>query len=315
MGFGRLFYPWCRTRVGHVTARLALRTVRGAGFAKRFHLPYEALTLDHCAVRHLCDLWSRIHWSAGDGMMPAPELFAVFRLAYEWPGDGDVVELGAWTGLTTCYLATACRARGAGHVHAVDTFDGTKEGATRYGSVDCYGGQTLDAFTDRVHRAGLRRGVTAHRGLTAEVATRYAGPSIRVLLIDADHSFAGVQLDFNAWLPHMAAGGLMIFHDYLMPDVARFVDGVINAHPGVAIRPGRVLPNVYAVTATGSRGVSIADYRSQIEDRPPSAPGMQATALGTSALRHADDQIPRTPLDAPSPPRQTGLVPERVTAR
>ncbi len=244
----RLFYPVCSTRLGHRAARLAIRSLRSVGLSRNFHLPFDALDLDHDAVAGLTQLWSRIHWSAGDGMMPADQLLAIYKLAITWPARGDIVELGSWTGLTTCYLATAARVRRSGNVYAVDTFAGTKEGNTNYDSITRFGGSTRDAFDQRVRQAELADRITPLVGLTTDVATRYPGNPIRLLLIDADHSYEGVRKDFESWLPHMAPGGLIIFHDYLISDVSRFIDDHIATDARVTIDPGLVVPNVFAVT-------------------------------------------------------------------
>lgn len=267
--FGKSCYAVCGTRGGHAAARLTVGCLRRLGFLPRFHLPLDALSLDHASVRALTSLWSRIHWSSGDGMMPPEELLAMYRFAATWPVRGATVELGSWVGLTTSYLATASAARDDGMVYAVDTFEGTKEGGTQYPSAARYAGSTFDAFQDHVRRAGVADRVTPLIGLTGEVAERYAGGPIRMLLIDADHSYKGVRADWERWSPHVAAGGLIIFHDYLIPDVACFVDGLVERCDDITINPGHVLPNVYAVTkrtgpiVTASLGQNVPEFTTE----------------------------------------------------
>ena len=244
------YYDLCQSPVGHATTKTMVRMMRRLGIARPFHMPLDALHLEHDAVAGLMRLWSRIHWSSGDGMMPPDQLLAIYRLAVEWPVDGDIVELGAWTGLTTCYLATACRVRNSGRVFAVDTFKGTKEDGSLYPSVAKMGGSTLDAFHERTRRAGVADIALPLIGRTTEVADRYPGRPIRFLLIDADHSYDGVRADFERWSPKVAPGGLIVFHDYQMPDVARFVDSQVIGRPGFDPHPGLVVPNVIAFTKT-----------------------------------------------------------------
>lgn len=216
-------------------------------------MPYDALNLDHDAVAGLMRLWPRIHWSCGDGMMPPAQMLAMYRLAVDWPLCGDIVELGAWTGLTTCYLAAACSVRGSGTVHAVDTFEGTKEGGGRYASVARFNGNTLPAFREQTQRAGVADRIETHVGDTTEVARRYQGGPIRMLLIDADHSYEGVRNDVRAWYPHMASGGVVVFHDYGMEGVARFVDGEMRSDPRFDSTPGRIEDNIIAFTKCSNR--------------------------------------------------------------
>ncbi|GMU36366.1 MAG: class I SAM-dependent methyltransferase [Planctomycetia bacterium] len=254
---GQSYYLSCRTRIGRVTARAMLGALRRIGACRSFKLPLDALSLPGPATSGLMKLWSRLHWMGEDGMMPPDQLLAIYRLTYTWPGDGDVVELGSWTGLTTCYLATACASRGRGHVYAVDTFAGTKEGGTSYDAVARHGGTTWPAFRRRMREADLEGRVTALVGDTVEQAKAYPGNPIRVLLIDADHSFEGVRRDFEAWWPHVAPGGLIVFHDYAMPEagVRRYVDEIVTRRDDVEVSPGCVHPNVFAVAKElGVRG-------------------------------------------------------------
>ncbi len=245
---GKCYYPICRPRGGNALVRRLVWGLRRLGGGREFRMAFDALDLDHDAVVGLMRLWPRIHWSSGDGMMPPEQLLTVYRLAVEWPVPGDVVELGAWVGLTTSYLATACAVRGAGRVYAVDTFEGTHENGDRYASVAKFGGSTLPEFQRRIRRAGVEDRVEALVGYTQDMAGAYPGGPIRLLLIDADHSYAGVRRDFELWSPLVAPGGLIVFHDYLMDDVARFVDGEVRADSGIEFAPGHVVSNVVAVT-------------------------------------------------------------------
>ncbi len=244
----RSYYPLCRTRLGHRMARRIVKVARRLARFERFRLPLDALDLDHDALAGLIHLWDTTHWADGDGMMPSNELLALYRLAATWPIDGDIVELGSWIGHTTCYLATACRVRGRGRVHAVDTFAGHKEGDTQYDAIGRYQGSTLETFDRRVAHSDLNRWVDRYVGFTCDVAGRYTGDAIRVLFIDADHSYEGVRSDFEMWSPLVADGGVIVFHDYLMPEVARFVDLNVFTDERFVASPGVVLPNVAAVT-------------------------------------------------------------------
>ncbi len=247
---GTCYYRLAGTRVGHRAALDGLRIARRFGALREFHMPLDGLDLPYRSARELMRLWQRLHWSSGDGMMSPQERLAIFKLACEVPVAGDFVELGAWKGLTTCYLAAACRARGAGKVFAVDTFAGTREDHTQYAAIDRHGGSTLPAFRRFVGRCGLEDTVTACVGFTTEVARQHRDRRFAFVLIDADHSYAGVRADFEAWSPLVAPGGTIAFHDYAMPDagVRAFVQREVMARSDMAPLPGEVLPNIFAVT-------------------------------------------------------------------
>ena len=172
---GQCYYSLCNTTGGHVLARSFVRSIRKLGLARKAFTPFDALELNRPALRGLIQLWKRIHWSPGDGMMPVEQLLAIYDHVLRWPIDGDVVELGSWTGLTTCYLATACRQRDAGHVYAVDTFEGTMEYGQTYPSVAGFGGSTYAEFSKRIEQAGHQDRVTPLVGRTDHWAGEYPG--------------------------------------------------------------------------------------------------------------------------------------------
>jgi len=247
---GSIFYQICETAPGHSLMRVLCGTGRRLGLWRGSCLPFDALELDHDAAAALMRLWRRMHWSSADGMMPPDQLLAVYRAVCDVPVKGNVLELGCWTGLTTCYLATACRALRTGRVFAVDTFTGSREGGQRYDAIHRYGGSTLPAFRENVQRAGVQDWVTAVIGDTADSARHYPGGPIRALFIDADHSYEGVRRDFLAWSKWVAPGGVVIFHDYRMPEagVARFVDEELATSRSFTMSPGETTPNVFVAT-------------------------------------------------------------------
>lgn len=50
------------------------------------------------------------------------------------------------------------------------------------------------------------------QGDSSEIAKNYDW-SVKVLFIDGDHTYEGCKADIDAWYPHMAEGGVMLFHD------------------------------------------------------------------------------------------------------
>jgi predicted O-methyltransferase YrrM len=243
----KCYYRLGATRLGFHAARAALVAVRKIGMLRKFHTALDALNLPRPAARELMRMWQRVHWSSGDGMMPPQELLAVYALACGAIPEGDLVELGSWKGLTTCYLAAACRARRNGLVHAVDTFAGTREFGSRYASIANYSGSTRAAFCRQIGRAGVAAHVCIRPGLTTEMAATYDGGPIAFLLIDADHSYDGVKADFETWAPLVAPGGTIVFHDYSMKDggVRAYVQAEIAGRPGYRQHPAALPENLF----------------------------------------------------------------------
>lgn len=48
---------------------------------------------------------------------------------------------------------------------------------------------------------------------SAAAGRAYTGSKLDLIFIDGDHTYAGCKADIDAWLPHMAAGALVAFHD------------------------------------------------------------------------------------------------------
>lgn len=55
------------------------------------------------------------------------------------------------------------------------------------------------------------------RGRTTQMAQHVPNDSVDLVYIDADHSYVGCIQDIHAWWGKLKSGGVMAFHDYLMP--------------------------------------------------------------------------------------------------
>lgn len=54
-------------------------------------------------------------------------------------------------------------------------------------------------------------------GITWEMANVVPDDSVDLVYIDAGHSYESVKNDLTAWFPKAKRGGVIAFHDYLMP--------------------------------------------------------------------------------------------------
>ncbi len=117
--------------------------------------------------------------------------------------DGQVVEVGRFSGGTAMVLAAAGRASGRPGLTSVDI--------ERLPAADYF--FALNGLTDDIT---LWHGDSAALG--AEWPQRAADPGIAFLFIDADHSYDAVVRDLAAWTPHLIDGGTLILHDLGSPD-------------------------------------------------------------------------------------------------
>lgn len=71
--------------------------------------------------------------------------------------------------------------------------------------------------------AGLDQKVMYVISDSSTLGRQWRGATVDFLIIDSDHSYAGVKADLLAWLPHIAPKGLLFIHDY-DADGTRFAD-------------------------------------------------------------------------------------------
>lgn len=110
------------------------------------------------------------------------------------------VELGAWKGKSTCFMAVEII--NSGKDIRFDTIDDWSQGGTR------------DEFSNNIKL--IRKNINVINGITWEVAKNYEDKSIDFCFIDASHDYESKVKDIKAYLPKMKKGGILAGHDYTM---------------------------------------------------------------------------------------------------
>lgn len=164
----------------------------------------------------------------GETFMPSARLF---ELAAAVPAAHHIVEVGSYCGKSALTMAAGARSGRGAHVYCVDTW------GLPFAPVNPYNvPHNLGYLLMQAEALGLAAQVTPIRMYSAEAAkVRDVGPAgddlggwnIGLLFIDAAHFRADLESDMAAWLPHVAPGGHVLFHDYhypLSPDVAEVID-------------------------------------------------------------------------------------------
>lgn len=162
------------------------------------------------------------------GWLYPTEAEALHAYATEAAALGPIVEVGNYAGKSTIWLAAAAAAAGQ-VVFAVDTHRGNPEMAP---DRECHHPEmigvdgvhdSLPHFRANVRRAGLEHAVVAVAAPSVLVAAHWCTPA-GLVFVDGDHSDEGVMADYEAWAPHIAAGGFLAFHDVPVPGVTKAVD-------------------------------------------------------------------------------------------
>jgi predicted O-methyltransferase YrrM len=137
----------------------------------------------------------------------------LFRLVADL--EGDIIEVGSWEGRSTVALANAAH---PAVVHAVDTWQGSP------GEVSHALAAKRDVFAtfQRNVADDTRGNVEPHRQDWRKFFAGYDG-RIRLLFIDAEHSYREVRDNIEAALPFMVPGGIICGDDNHHPPVQRAV--------------------------------------------------------------------------------------------
>ncbi|MEN9799571.1 MAG: hypothetical protein RL653_3268 [Pseudomonadota bacterium] len=169
-------------------------------------------------------------WAAGlaraETQTTAAERAAVARHA---AGQGWVVEVGAWHGVTTAELRAAV-GRG-GRLWAVDPY---VPGRLRVSL------QRLIALREVGKARGAEVTWIRKTGVEAAAEAARTGRQVDLVFIDGDHSWEGVSGDWNAWSPLVRVGGHVALHDSRSTPTrdleqagsARFTRDVVRHAPG-----------------------------------------------------------------------------------
>jgi predicted O-methyltransferase YrrM len=137
------------------------------------------------------------------------------------------VEIGAWFGRSTCYMAECIKESGKNiKFDTVDTWKGTIASKSM---VESYGGSIYDVFVENMQRAGVDGIVNPIKMPSHEAAALYEDESLDFVFVDGEHSYDGVSGDINFWLPKVRKGGVLAGHDYNhSADVRRAVNELLG---------------------------------------------------------------------------------------
>jgi MMP 1-O-methyltransferase len=147
------------------------------------------------------------------GWRQGEEAAAVHGASYSRPDHAVIVEVGAFLGRSTILLAGARKLRGSGRVHCIDPFDCSGDACSVpvYEKIltDLGGGDLRDHFERNIRTAGLTEWVDIHPRRAAEAAAAWMQP-VDLLVLDGDQSPEGARDAFDAWLPHLKSGGILV---------------------------------------------------------------------------------------------------------
>ena len=142
--------------------------------------------------------------------LPAESCVALQRLVHHTRRvRGDIIEIGSWEGKSTIALATAAA---PDRVRAVDTWLGSPgEDSERLAA-------SRDVYAQFCENTAHLDNIDVYRMGWRDFAKGYKG-RIRLLFIDAEHTYEEVSDTIVAFLPYMREGGIICGDDVNQPPV------------------------------------------------------------------------------------------------
>lgn len=123
------------------------------------------------------------------------ECMILFYLAMQSPSGGEIVEIGAFKGRSTAFLAEAARRL---KLHLT--------------SIDPHVGDSLTEFTRTVEQFNIASLATIHRAYSHDVGVAWSTP-ISFLWIDGAHDYDSVRQDIADFAHHTLPGAYLVFDD------------------------------------------------------------------------------------------------------
>jgi MMP 1-O-methyltransferase len=155
---------------------------------------------------------------AAKGFMPDDEGLALNAAGRDAAAVGPLLEVGSYCGKSAVYLGAAARA-GRNLLFSVDHHRGSEENQAGWEHhdpevVDPATGRmdTLPFFRRTIERAELEDVVVGVVGDSSAIAAHWRTP-LGLVFVDGGHALDVVLADYEAWSPHVAAGGVLVFHD------------------------------------------------------------------------------------------------------
>jgi hypothetical protein len=131
------------------------------------------------------------------------------------PFNSTFVEVGAWFGKSTNYLAGKIKESKKNiHFTTIDTFKGTQTEELHLNIVDNFNGDILYEFIDNTIISNNYGTFDIIKDESKNAATQFVNQSIEYLMIDGGHSYDEVMDDIRLWYNKVKPGGVISGDDY-----------------------------------------------------------------------------------------------------
>jgi len=131
-------------------------------------------------------------------------------------GNDDVfVEVGAWFGKSTNYLAQQIRESKKNiKFTTVDTWKGTDDEDIHQNIVGAFNGDIFYEFVDNTILSDNYGGIDMIKDTSRNAANKFSNNSIDYIMLDAGHSYDALKDDLEVWYNKVKPGGIVSGDDY-----------------------------------------------------------------------------------------------------
>ncbi len=142
------------------------------------------------------------------------------------------VEVGAWLGKSTCFLANLIKQSGNGKNIKFDVVDWWQGSLTDYehnnfaDDVNKIPDYPYRKFLNNMRKAGVINYINPIKMRSEDAVKNYLNESLDFVFIDASHVYDEIKHDLEIWYPKVKNDGIFAGHDYTHnhPDVVRAVN-------------------------------------------------------------------------------------------
>ncbi len=134
------------------------------------------------------------------------------------PESSNVVELGAWFGKSTNYLATKIRESNKKiNFTTIDTWKGTDDEKLHQNIVGAFNGDIFYEFIDNTVLSKNYNTFEIIKDTSKNASNQFPNSSIDFIMIDAGHTYESVTDDLKIWYNKVKPGGYITGDDYDIP--------------------------------------------------------------------------------------------------
>lgn len=150
------------------------------------------------------------------GLVENPCCWALEALAAHVPADQAIVEIGAFKGRSTGWLALGAQKGNGARVVSIDPHDDGElpRGYPATPTTPTYTEPTTrEAYLAHLERTGVAPFVDYMQATAVDAAKAYTGPKVGLIWHDGIHTATQVAADLRAWIKHAADDAVIVLHD------------------------------------------------------------------------------------------------------